>query len=540
MASTKKRTCRNQQYITVDFVGNKPISWAGEEEPSSSSAATLPASIDQSESGPSTQSSSAELPEPTTDSELRERFVDYVKKTIEAFQVEGDEGTFAPTEEIGSYAVQKTALYMLLAALHDPSSEPNLLDMSSWKKQKSRRLDKFSHETFFKWCCSIYLPNLKKIHQLWSNNLSQPAETKLPDRRRNRTTDEGVETRSMKKEKIVQEDQGTSESEWHKADPITQPVTQPAPTQPAAAQPAASFVKEGRTDEERKAQNNVPKWYAGRCVLSNALGAQGAHIVPVRALVKAKRNHDHFCGLLDMFWSQKDWNTRCPPEMIEEANILPLEAGVHYKWDRYSFAVRPINHVSDDDPCHLWVQMVWLNDTHESGGLVLGDWDHFSGTIINCRQAFSKEDEDTGHTTLNFPIVRHGDVFLLQTTDPKKYPLPDKGYLEIQFAVHKMLSGIVAQGALEDIFRGPLPPGGPDIPANAPIPWMWEVMLNRAGEIGILNTEEEEQWRQVIQAYFFALDEELKAQTMASLLDLHGGRVDTGESSKQQQTDKRD
>ena len=56
----------------------------------------------------------------------------------------------------------------------------------------------------------------------------------------------------------------------------------------------------------------------------------------------------------------------------EKANILPLEAGAHYKWDRFNFAVRPIDNVYDTGPCRLWIQMVWLNNTHESGELVSG------------------------------------------------------------------------------------------------------------------------------------------------------------------------
>jgi hypothetical protein len=209
-----------------------------------------------------------------------------------------------------------------------------------------------------------------------------------------------------------------------------------------------------------------------------------------------------------MFWPDRDWDNRCSPDEIDRANILPLEAGAHYRWDRFNFAVRPIDHVSDTDPRHLWIQMVWLKNTHERDGLVSGSWDHFDGTISNYRRGIHIMGEEggthQGRATQHFPIVDHGDVFLLRTPDPKKYPLPDKGYLEIQFAVHKMLSGIAAAGALEDIFRGPPPDDhGPCVPADAPMPWEWEFLLERAAEIGILDTREEEQWRQGIQAHFF-------------------------------------
>ncbi|KAK0712030.1 hypothetical protein B0H67DRAFT_305179 [Lasiosphaeris hirsuta] len=162
-----------------------------------------------------------------------------------------------------------------------------------------------------------------------------------------------------------------------------------------------------------------------------------------------------------MIWSDKDWDNRCSPDEIEKVNILPLEAGAHYRWDHFNFTIRPIDHVSDTDPRHLWIQMVWLKNTHERGGLVSGSRDHFDGTIGNYRRGVHVMGEEDGtyqgRATQHFPIVNYGDVFLLRTPDPKKYPLPDRGYLEIQFAVHKMLSGIAAAGALEDIFRGPPP-----------------------------------------------------------------------------------
>ena len=505
MASKQSGSSRNQQRITVDFIGNKSISWVGEDEPSSLSASghgtpsqssinpSSPAQpSDSSQPQPlSTQSSDTELAEPTSDSELRERFVDYIKNRIEALQVGGGEGSYAPTaRERVNWSIKKKALYMMLAVLYDTSSRPTELNMGlleNWKAERDPT--KIDLDDFMRGRYNQYLPELEEIQRLWESRKTEPE-----------SEPEGAAISSGKKNKSTDSD-GSSDEE--------QPAVLPATPQVGGG--------DGRTKGEKAAQKDVPEWYAGRCVLSDALGAQGAHIVPVRALVNANRDHSAFRRCLDTFWPRTSWDTRCPPGQKDEANILPLEAGVHYKWDRYNFAIRPINHMFDDNPCHLWIQMVWLKDTHESGGLASGNWDHFSGTVINCRQ-----DESGRRARLHFPIVDHGDVFLLRTSDPEKYPLPGKGYLEIQFAAHKILSGIMAPGALKDIFRGPAPDfhrnDGPELPASALVPWEWESLLERAGDIGILDTREEEQWRQAFRAYFYEVEQE-EAESVREFLD---------------------
>jgi len=560
MASKQGGTYRNQQRITVDYIGNKIISWVGEEEVSSSSNQSSPDQLLDSSQPLSTQLSDAELPDPTSDEELRERFVAYVHQNIEALHGEGDDGSYAPTaKEKARRAIEKKGMYMLLAILHDASSRPRSLRMSSWDDWKiGLHPEEISLANFFESRCYEYQASLDKLCVLWDLNpkpkkSDEPVAAAVSRTGKNRATDEGVETRRMKKQRI-EKAQGTSQiSSDEEADSVTQPASHPPVDDQCAT---GNNNEDRRTGKEIAAQKEVPEWYAGRCVLSNALGAQGAHIVPVRALVKAERNHTTFRNLLRMFWPDKHWTNHCSPDKTEKANILPLEAGAHYRWDRFNFAVRPINNVSDTDPCRLWIQMVWLNNTHESGGLASGSWEHFDGTISNYRRGICMDAKEggthQGRTTQYFPVVDHGDVFLLQTPDPEKYPLPDRGYLEIQFAVHKILSGIAAAGALKDIFRGPPPdshePGS--VPVSVAVPWEWEFLLERAGEIGILDTKEEERWRQAIRAYLHEVEEE-EAWTESWMLAMSGearhhkqeleGKGDTGESSEQQQTeDERD
>ncbi|KAK0705184.1 hypothetical protein B0H67DRAFT_649541 [Lasiosphaeris hirsuta] len=431
MASKQGGTYRNQQRITVDFIGNKTISWVGEKEPSSSSASghgmpsqssidlSSPAQPSDSSQPPSTQSSGTELPDPTSDSELRERFIDYVNKCIEALQVGMDEDT----------------------VLHDTSSQFEVLRIRSREDWKTGRNPKNISLSYFERRCDGYQATLSKVQDLWDNrrikNPDKPVDAVISRPiGKNKATDEGVEIWSMKKQRMEQA-QGISEIS---SDEEVDSVTLPTPPPTVDNQRAIGNNSDDRRTLMEKAVQKVPEWYAGRCVLSNALGAQGAHIVPVKALVKARRNHATYRAYLNMFWSDKGWDNRCSLDEIEKANILPLEAGAHYRWDRFNFAIWPIDHVSDTDPRHLWIQMVWLENTHERGGLVSGSWDHFDGTIGNYRPGIHVMG---GKAELTKAAQRN--ISRLSTMAMSFY------------SGHRTQKSIAAAGALEDIFRGPPP-----------------------------------------------------------------------------------
>lgn len=97
----------------------------------------------------------------------------------------------------------------------------------------------------------------------------------------------------------------------------------------------------------------------------------------------------------------------------EATIILPLSPDAHALWDKYAFALCPIEHPTD--PQHrLFLQMVWLTDLHIERGLVTGDWDNAGrGGIVDLRR---------GRDGL-FPAIRHGDVYELVTSD-LLWPVP--------------------------------------------------------------------------------------------------------------------
>jgi hypothetical protein len=118
--------------------------------------------------------------------------------------------------------------------------------------------------------------------------------------------------------------------------------------------------------------------------------------------------------------------------------------------------------------------MVWLKDITTEGNLVRSPWDHRkNGTITDFRRGSG--DNNT------FPAIRHGDVYKLVTADEATCPLPNMHFLRLRYAIQKLLAGMMAAGALKDIFRGP-PPSGIEGPVRneAYMPGDWEMLIEAA------------------------------------------------------------
>ena len=173
---------------------------------------------------------------------------------------------------------------MLLVVLHDPSSDPTFLNMDAWRSfKRQHKREALSLDPYFESLWDQYRTALKAIRSLWGQSA--------------RKTEEGPES-----------------------DNINNTIS--------------TRTQESRTNLDKDAQKNIPKRYGGRCVLSDSVGAQGAHIVPVRTLGKAKdKRYRSFSHHLSMFWPGNCWDVVSSDTY--NANILPLEVGVHSKWDRY-------------------------------------------------------------------------------------------------------------------------------------------------------------------------------------------------------------
>ncbi len=230
----------------------------------------------------------------------------------------------------------------------------------------------------------------------------------------------------------------------------------------------------------RRAQDKVPKWYGRRCVLSGDLLSQGAHIIPARS---ADEVGDSAWNILRLFWPVEDldnFGTRGH----ETVNILPLAYNAHRHWDKFHFALRPIRHPTD--PQHrLYLQMAWSGDLHNLGH----GWVHGDGTVTDFRRPISESYPGLLASSPSlpeaFPAVCHGDVFEFVTSNPHKFPLPSFHFLEIQYAVHKLLGGIVSAASnLAAIFGGDPPDDEGPVPQDMEVPFVWDFLIDAARDAG--------------------------------------------------------
>ncbi|KAK3360792.1 hypothetical protein B0T24DRAFT_501782, partial [Lasiosphaeria ovina] len=251
------------------------------------------------------------------------------------------------------------------------------------------------------------------------------------------------------------------------------------------------------SSRDKAAQATVSsKWYDGRCLLSGGGPAVGAHIVDVTASGMHALN---FWNTLQIFW---------PLEKITELaiggqelqNILPLRVDARDFWDRHRFALRPIAHPTDPEHS-MYLQVVWLNDLDKRGGLARGAWDHGRrGTIVD----FRRRSADDG----TFPNLEHGDVYQLSTADPDGRPLPHMRFLEMRFAVQKLMAGPQAEGALAVIFGGGEPPAESGRPGPALnhdddddddfLRSDWKVLLEAAVEAKVIDSDAADRWARSI------------------------------------------
>jgi len=164
----------------------------------------------------------------------------------------------------------------------------------------------------------------------------------------------------------------------------------------------------------------------------------------------------------------------------------------HQFWDSHSFALRPITH-PDSPSSRIYIQMVWLKDLDTEGGLASGNWDHQkSGTVVDFRR--------TVDDTLTW--IRHGDVYEIETSDAAKYPIPSVEFLQIRYAVQKLLAGAMAAGALANIFSGE-PPEDKQGPARETtvLDGDWDLIFEAAVAEGVLDDASVGRWRKGLEEY---------------------------------------
>jgi hypothetical protein len=347
-----------------------------------------------------------------------------------------------------------------LAIVHDPTSALTATNTTRLKWfMKAARINFL--ESAFDTLCRNYLSDIDKLGKLWSQkNIQDPTQEGNGD------------------DNVDQSREGESSS--------------PAKRRKLATT-GLSNVKPARLRPDREAQNIVPGWYNKMCTLTGGTFlVEAAHIIDIRVTKKlgADKNAYSIWSMLRTFWPLEEIRA-LTISGDEQRNILPLRVDAHRFWDSHRFALRPLEHPTDPTR-RLYLQMVWLKNITTEGNLARSPWDHRkNGTITDFRRG--SEDNDT------FPAIRHGDVYELVTADEATCPLPNIHFLRLRYAVQKLLAGMMAAGALKDIFRGP-PPNGIEGPVRdeAHMPSDWEMLIEAAQQEGILSVEAAEQWRRYI------------------------------------------
>ncbi|EPE09831.1 hypothetical protein F503_07607 [Ophiostoma piceae UAMH 11346] len=243
----------------------------------------------------------------------------------------------------------------------------------------------------------------------------------------------------------------------------------------------------GGSDSNKNAQSTVRGWYSNQCVITGADLTEGAHIVPIRVISTREQVHlESIRSALSCVWPI-DRLADLSYRGREPNNILPLARGAHGRWDNFQFYLRPI-----PDP------FVWTDDE-----LIVGTprGDAILADVTNGRRPID---------VVAYPPVRTGDVFLLETVDPIKYPLPSLESLQIQAGVHRLLGGLRAAATLASLFGRPPPDdddGNDDGNDNATalgaledndLPHLWGVLLEAAVAKHILRLDDAGRWARTL------------------------------------------
>ena len=241
-----------------------------------------------------------------------------------------------------------------------------------------------------------------------------------------------------------------------------------------------------RSYNDVKAQRDVKKdWYKGACILARTTSrVKGAHIIDVAA--KHQEPPLSIWGVLRMFFPLEKLATL---EIDAEQNILPLNIDVHKAWDTHEFGLRPIKHAANPEE-KLFLQVVAFKQlfvtrgfTSEGSGNFLGlvDWNHNTSTP-QCR------------------AIQHGDLYLLATSNPVQYPLPNFRYLQLRYSAQMILAAQKAARWLDRFFRGPAPELALEMEEldDVLVPSDWEEELVDAERRGMINGSKRQEWELAI------------------------------------------
>jgi hypothetical protein len=145
-----------------------------------------------------------------------------------------------------------------------------------------------------------------------------------------------------------------------------------------------------------------------------------------------RRGQREFVALLGTFYTLGPEARDLRIDENTQQNIIPLRIDVRFCFDNNLIGLRPIHHPTD--PNRLYIQMVDLKTlSKEHGFQTLGyddDDKDISLTRVNTMEYTNTP--PAGH-------AKHGDVYELSAANPEIYPLPSLTFLQIRYAMEKIL-----------------------------------------------------------------------------------------------------
>lgn len=243
-----------------------------------------------------------------------------------------------------------------------------------------------------------------------------------------------------------------------------------------------------RDEKDKAAQEKVRQWYDNVSVLTGHGLSDGAHIFGVGARARAAHLFDLF-DTMGNFWPADKvgrWYAALDSDATRLQNILPMEPTVHKMFDRFLFALRPVQ-------CPLErTKRIYLQ--------------------LDCQLAmnpntFRREDSRPKNLRWlsNYRVptkdgqgptyLRHGQVLEIVSKDEDK--LPSYEILEVTYALTRIIGALKGAGLLELVFRGD-PPDVDPVPAEdagVRLPPFQELLLSAALEAGVFTTEQAPKWR---------------------------------------------
>jgi len=209
---------------------------------------------------------------------------------------------------------------------------------------------------------------------------------------------------------------------------------------------------------EKEAQMRVPLWYDKRCVLTGGdfPRVEGVPILNSRAALTLDNDNMKVANLwedLSLFWPCKQIeNLKIRGQEIR--NVLPLHPQVESFWlAKRSTGLRPIEHPTDPDH-KLYLQVICFEAV-----------DRFIGYHVASQDwpvPLQRVDLAAASEGFSSRLVRHGDVYMLTTDNPKDYPLPNLQFFQMRYVMdmigfcgsaHSRLGIDGSNRLLDQIFR---------------------------------------------------------------------------------------